>query len=567
MIKKSLKQTIKILLLLLCITALVSVFWLITKDNASAAGVRYYHYDTAKFDKKCTELESAYEANDSDAVIRLYDELYSECEELETLYAASYILYSTDMDNEHYSEEQEYTFTALEKCEDKLCGICHDIALSPNAEVFKQHVGDMAFAEFKKYRAYSDREWEIIGKEQKLVDDYYDLYTDPELTYEYNGTVWDLDKLDGSEGDDLYESSATDYYIVAEQIEKLFNEKAGPIFKELVSLRNEFAVLRGYDDYVSYADAIEYSRDYTDAEITLLHKNVKKVSREFVPLYYKFYESTEEDLPIMSNDELLDTLCKYSDEMCSTAGDAAAMLMNENLYSIGMGKSRQPGAYTIYLPKVGRPFIFITNDDNDNPLPSLTHEFGHFTEDLNDNRSNSLTDKDSIDLAEIASNGCECLMSHYYDEMFPEQADQARKEIITELMENVIYGCIEDEFQRTVYRNTDLTLKDINSLYAKINAEYGIGYGGQDYSWEFVTHMFEQPMYNISYAVSGLAALQIWSESNSDFEGAVKTWEKFLKEGTYNCTYLDVVGRCGLVKFTEPGAVDAICKPALDVFR
>ena len=70
-------------------------------------------------------------------------------------------------------------------------------------------------------------------------------------------------------------------------------------------------------------------------------------------------------------------------------------------------------------------------------------------------------------------------------------------------------------------------------------------------------------MYYISYSVSALAALQIWNQSQKDFDGAVKTWEKFIKKGTYNNTYLDIVGKCGLIKFTEKGAVNKICKPAL----
>ena len=570
MIKKTLSKTLKILLLLLCIAAAVGAFWLITGNSAkgdSVAGFEYYHYDISKFDEKCEELESAVKADDADAVIKLYDELYAECEEVETLYAAAYVLYSTDMDDEYYSDEQEYSYTTLEKCEDKLCTICHDIALSSSADAFKEHVGEDAFAGFKDYEPYTDRDWELIEKEQKLVDEYYDLYTDPDLTCEYNGTVWDLDMLDGSEGDELYETDTDGYYIVADEIEKKFNEKGGPIFKELVDLRNEFAQLHGYDNYAVYADEVEYTRDYSDADITLLHKSVKKNSKAFIPLYYDFYMSTGEDLPVMSNKELLDILCTYSDETGSVAGQAAAMLKDDNLYSIDDGKSRQPGGYTIYLPKVEKPFIFITNDDAENTLPTLTHEFGHFTEDINDSRSNALTDSDNIDLAEIASNGFECLMTHYYDEIFDDQADQARKEIITELMENVIYGCIEDEFQRAVYKNPDMTLEEMNNLYGKINAEYGIGSGGRDYSWVFVTHTFEQPMYYISYAVSGLAALQIWSQSNTDFDGAVKTWESFLEEGIYNKTYLDVVGRCGLIKFNKQGAVDEICKPALDAFR
>lgn len=565
MIKKTLSQTLRILLILFIAAAVVCCLWFAKKDKV--AGVRYYQFDTAAFDEKCTELADASKANDTEEVIRLYDELYSDCEELETLYAAAYLLYSMDMENEYYGDAQSGTYNALEKCGDKLSSICHDIALSPNAEAFRGHVGDEAFKKFKEYKPYTARELEIIETEQDLVDDYYDLYTDPEVAFEYDGTAWNIDMIDGPEGDKLYDSDPEDYYLVLDQVEKRFNAKAVPIFTEMVALRNEFANLRGYEDYVAYGDAIGYSRDYTDEDVRQLHKDVKAVSKEYIPLYINYYRNTYEPLPYMSNDQLLKILSKYSAEMSDTAGQAASTLKSKGLYSISSGTNRQPGGYTIYLPKKELPFIFITNNEGENTLPTLTHEFGHFTEDLYDKGSNTLTDSDCIDLAEIASNGFEGLMMHYYDEIFPKQKDAAKKEIIDELMENIIYGCIQDEFQRDVYRDPDMTLQELNSLSAKIYKEYGLDIGAQDYSWVFVTHMFEVPMYNISYAVSGLAAMQIWSRSETDFEGAVKTWEKFLDEGVYNKTYLDVVGKCGLMKFTEPGAVEAICRPALDAFK
>ena len=217
MIKKTLLQTLKILLIILCAAAIVSGLWLFKKDTV--AGVRYYHYDTAAFDDKCAELSDASKANDSDAVIRLYDELYSDCEELETLYAAAYLLYSKDMENEYYGDEQSWAYNALEKCGDKLCTVCHDITLSSNAEAFREHVGDEAFEKFKDYKPYTARELEIIEKEQSLVDDYYDLYTDPDVKFEYDGDAWDIDKLEGPDGDDLYYSRPEEYYMVAEQVD------------------------------------------------------------------------------------------------------------------------------------------------------------------------------------------------------------------------------------------------------------------------------------------------------------------------------------------------------------
>ena len=197
----------------------------------------------------------------------------------------------------------------------------------------------------------------------------------------------------------------------------------------------------------------------------------------------------------------------------------------------------------------------------------LSHEFGHFTEYNNETQTNILTDSDNIDLAEIASNGLQGLMTHFYDEIYKVQADAAKRDAVGELLENVIDGCVEDEFQRAVYENPDMTLDEINALYSKTYAEYNSwAEGDPGYSWVYISHNFEAPMYYISYTVSALAALQIWNQGTKNFDKGVKTWEKFIDYGTYNQTYLDIVEKCGLLKFTDKGAVKKICKPALKAF-
>ena len=118
MIKKTLRQTLKILLILFIAAAVVCGLWFVKRD--SVAGVRYYHFDTAAFDDKCEQLSDASKAKDADEMIRLYDELYSDCEEFETLYEAAYILYTMDMDNDYYADEQSWSINALEKCAEAL---------------------------------------------------------------------------------------------------------------------------------------------------------------------------------------------------------------------------------------------------------------------------------------------------------------------------------------------------------------------------------------------------------------------------------------------------------------
>lgn len=537
--------------------------------SESVAGVEYYHYDAKAFNEMCDELEVLAAGDNAKAVISKYDKLYDEYVELETLYAVIYVMYSTDVTNDYYSDEQIYTYDKLERCGDRLCEVCRKITEGPCADKFKEHVGKDAFESFAEYRVLSKREKKLLKREIELVDEYYDVIEkSEEATYKYKGKDWTFDMISGEEGNDLSYTDYSGYVEIYDGLLKMANDEAGPIYLELLGIRTELAKLAGYDNYAAYADAEEYNRDYSEEEIEQLHEDVKGISKPYFDNYYNSYsDDGGKGLPDMSIKKLLSNLQKYSYEVDDMAGESADQMIDEKLISIGDEKNRQDGAFTTYVHKANCPFISMTLD-KERDFIVLSHEFGHFVEYNNETHKNVLTDSDNIDLAEIASNGLEGLMTNFYDDIYKGSADAARKRAVGELLENVIDGCIEDEFQRAVYENPNMTLDEINKLYSKTYAQYNSwAEGDPGYSWVFVSHNFEAPMYYISYTVSALAALQIWNQSVKDFDGAVNTWEKFIKEGTYNKTYLDVVGKCGLIKFTDEGAVKKICKPALNATK
>ena len=532
--------------------------------SKSVAGVEYYHYDTADFYKGCDKLEKMAADGNTDKAIKKYDELYADIEELDTLYAVIYVMYSTDVTNDYYTKEQLYSAEEYEKCGDRLCEVCKGITEGPCAQAFRKHVGDAAFDEFADYDVLTKRQKEIIKEENKLVDEYYDIIDESEkTTYSYNDEDWTFDMITGADGEELSISDYEGYVDVYNGLMEKINAKAGPIYLKLVDLRTEFAKEAGYDNYAAYADTEEYNRDYTEADVEQLHKDVKKIAKTYYDNYYSSGELNS-SMPDMTEKKLLDNLMKYSELVDDMAGDSALQMTDEKLITMGDEPGRQEGAFTTYIRKAGCPFISMSLSGEQDFI-TLSHEFGHFVEYNNELQQNILTDKDNIDLAEIASNGLQGLMTCFYDDIFKGQADAAKKITVGSLLENVIDGCVEDEFQRAVYQNPDMDLEELNKLYAKTYAQYNTwATDDPGYAWVFISHNFESPMYYISYTVSALAALQIWNQSNKNFDKAVKTWEKFIAHGTYNQTYLDIVGKCGLVKFTEKGAVKKICKPALD---
>ena len=372
--------------------------------SKSVAGVEYYHYDTAEFYKGCDALEKLAADGNADKAIKKYDELYADIEELDTLYAVIYVMYSTDVTNDYYSKEQLYSAEEYEKCGDRLCEVCKGITEGPCAQAFRKHVGDAAFDEFADYDVLTKRQKEIIKEENELVDEYYDIIDKSEkTTYSYNDEDWTFEMITGAEGAELSVSDYEGYVDVYNGLLEKINTKAGPIYMKLVDIRTEFAKEAGYDNYAAYADSEEYNRDYTEAEAEQLHKDVKKIAKTYYDNYYSSGEMNS-SIPDMTEKKLLDNLLKYSKLVDDMAGDSAQQMVSGKLITMGDEPGRQEGAFTTFIRKADCPFISMSLSGEQDFI-TLSHEFGHFVEYNNERQQNLLTDKDNIDLAEIASNG------------------------------------------------------------------------------------------------------------------------------------------------------------------
>ena len=533
--------------------------------NEPVAGFEYYHFETTQMDKDIAKLEKLADTDQSKKIIKLYDKLYDQCIELDSLYSVAYIKHSTNMANEYYDKEQLYCYKTLVDKEDKLCELCRKVTEGPSADGFREHVGEQAFNAFADYDVMTPREKKLVKQEQKLVDQYYDIYDNVESEgVEYKDETWTMDDLMGDKGENLILSNYDAYSKIYYKISRKINQETGPIFIKLVKLRDELAEINGYDNYADFADAESYNRDYTGQDLKSVYEDVRKISEKFNENRTAAMSvGMDPFYPDMPAKNLLKYLDMYSGKVCKLAGKSCNMLLEENLYDMGEGEGRQNISYTSYIFRTNKPYLCQTLD-HEVDFATLTHEFGHFVQFSVNAPDNVLTDYQNMDLAEIASNGYEGLMTHYYNEIFGQDADSATRCALNDLLGNVIDGCIMDEFQREVYANSDMSLKEINKTFTKVQTQYDESYKGEPgYYWSFVPHNFENPMYYFSYAASGLAALQIWNQAQTDFKGAAKTWEKITRLGVYNNQYLSVLDKCGLKKFTDEGAVLEICKPAL----
>ena len=532
------------------------------------ADMTYVRYDPAPFSARAGQLADHARAGDGRGVLALYDELYGELARIDTLAAIAYIRYSADVTDPYWSQEMAYSDRVAVEAADTLMTVCHSILNGPCAGVFADHVGPRAAEAFRGYVPMTEQQAELTARETELVDQYYELMADADsVTYTYLGQTWDRASIAGYQGVELAYRDYDGYLEVSCGLQKAVNDQVGPVFTQLVQLRAELARIAGYESYSDMAYRELYGRDYTCADAQMLCDAVKAVGPAYYQLLYAgVIRSRTAVSPARDGAALVDVLGRYAARLDPVLEAPWQFMTDHGLCDVSRGEDRSPSSFTIALSQYGSCFIFAGLSGDSGDMGTLTHEFGHFVNSYYHPAADLLTDRPCFDLLEIHSTGLEALFTLYYDEIYRTGSDDARACELAGLLRSLLEGCIFDEFQRQIYARPDMTLDEMNRLYARICAQYGQYEAlDVDYSWMYVPHTFESPLYYISYAASALAAIQIWDMAQTDPAAGVDAWKAVLAHDAGREGYLDVLADCGLRLFTEPGAVEAVCRPLLAV--
>lgn len=528
----------------------------------------YEHYDPAAFYGEIELLYDLADREDADGVCAQYDLLYREFCYIDSLYVLAELQYSADLSSGYWAEECLYGANLWAETGDALSAACRYVLESPLGDAFAEHIGRESADYLADYESLTDREAELFSRETELINEYYTLsntvYDD--AVYTYKGRDWTWDMLYGYRGDVLYYEDYEGYLEVYYGLDKQANDLLGPLFLELLDLRAETAELLGYESYADYAYELIYSRDFTTEDAQALCDAVKPLAADYYEeLYYsEIWYAYEDVSPTMDGAGLLEALGSTISLFGPELEEAFAYLEEFGLCLLTDDPTSQTGAYTTELSYYRSPFLYVGLEGNCYDFSTLTHEFGHFADGYYTPIPNILTSTGSYDLFEIHSTGLEVLYTEIYDQIFHREADVARFITLAGQLESIIDGCIMDEFQRRIYENPDMTLEEINRLYADICAEYGMYQPmEEEYSWVYVSHNFDSPLYYLSYAVSSLASLQLWDAAREDMTAAVDTYLAILGQSAYEDGYMQVLTNAGLRLFTEEDAVETICQPVL----
>lgn len=508
----------KIIKVLLCISLL----------SLSACGMNdkvslplYKHYNPDEFYKDIDTILELSKAGDSEKLLNLYDKLYNELLNIYDIQTVCVIEHYKDFTSDYYADELNYINEVGLLCEDEFCSAMHEITLGPCRDELEKHIPVDIFRGYKEYEPLSEEQIELENRETELVT-------------EYNGL-------------DTY---ADDFY-----------DKAGEIFIELVKIRNQIAELKGYDNYCDYADVEIFDRDYDTKELDSFHKAVKSLYDYEIDL--DLYSLASLDFEYDFDGETqIKNLKEIIYGISDLADEAYDYFVKNKLYYLNNEDYNYDCGFTATYEGMGVPFIYYRINKGASDISSMCHEFGHFTNAYLDKNPNPLFVSGCYDLFEIHSNAFDLLASRNYSKLIDDPYNFYEIfNVFSIISGSVMNGCIVDEWERVIYKNPDMSIEQMCELFKDIFNQYNCfdytEYGLANY-WMDIPHVFESPMYYISYATSGFAALQIWQMGLIDYDGAVKVWEDIVKQGAYYTGYMEVVEDAGLVLFSDSDKVEQI---------
>ncbi len=423
---------------------------------------------------------------------------------------------------------------------------------------------------YRKYSEMTQEEKDLKKKEAELIDGYNDL-TCGDYEMEYGGTTWTA------------ESIKNDATLTTEEKNELLDilnnamcKDASEVYVQLVQVRNDYAVLKGYDSYTAYAYEVGFGRDYTPTEAKSFFDFIDMARVTYQDLKTIIGEDgsmSSDNLSWMNGkegDEFIELISLFVDSVSDEHAKLLDYLTEYGLITIWSEDGRQTGGYSQEIRTRGSALAYIGNAgegyDGWRTARTLVHEYGHMT-----NMCLNSNPTPCFDIKEIHSQGLEALYctSGLAGEGSRALAAQILKGLVGLVADSGTLTELELWAYETEAATGSLTGDQVHEKYISILESHGYASAEaveDGYYWALVPHLFQSPHYYISYGTSALGAIEILVEATEDYDAAK---EKYLglvfQQGIGG--YEEAVEEAGFIDAFDADAVKALleeCIPALE---
>ena len=373
--------------------------------------------------------------------------------------------------------------------------------------------------------------------ESEYKDQFFSGYTEEEIQ----------ELLNSAKPDEYYEIENKQEALRKQYNDLSRSEKDNGVYDIYLSLVKNYkdeATLLGYDNYLQYAYKGIYEREYTPEEVETFNTYVKDY---IVPMMFEVKESSSQAINELSSDEkqkLYEFQTTNFNQMTGTikaygtfVGDAFEKnldyALNRGYIKYGGSNCNIDGAFTtyLYMDKLDQPIMYF----GPSYLNTMTfiHEFGHYNN-FFVNKKQGL----SYDLAETHSQGDEMLFLAWLDRNDDSYSDKVMEAIrLTEVYDaltTIVLATMVNQFEYSCYTSEEeLTKESLDNLYKAAGDSLGgyddivsCVYGANEHIdyWKLVA--VENAGYYISYAISKIPSLEIYSMARENLSLAKSVYKK-----------------------------------------
>ena len=444
---------------------------------------------------------------------------FYEYDYVQTLGSVLNMLYTEDVSNTEIQQEMEY-FTQLnndvfEESLVVLQGIQKNAVLAP---MLKAVIGEYNYDYIETTTSLTSAEQTIVEKILKLQQEYNETPLD------------DTNKL----------------------IELYIN---------IVNQHNEYARESGYANYYEMNRMELNANGSESSETSEVAEFYQAVKDYIVPVYVylsmnvRFEQLSAYNIPI--NESLQSFVEKFMGNISSELLDSYKYMVDASLLNIGTSEKNEDVSYTIRLPYLNSAAIFIKDRGDYNNLNTLIHEFGHFNTAIRDNDL-SYFDEQNVDVAEIHSQYLELLFLPYSKLMYGNLANQAVTAKLLDLVWSVLTGACFNEFEEFAYTTENLNAEMLRNKFSEICRDYKLNLD-DDY-WTAVWHLYNSPLYYLSYSISAMASLSQLDNINHNYRKAVDNYLTLTSYDEVEFEFMELLERSNMLNIFDKDVIKNIGK-------
>lgn len=343
-----------------------------------------------------------------------------------------------------------------------------------------------------------------------------------------------------------------------------------PLYQKLIANNNRIARIYGYDNYYTYGYDVVYARDYTtdtvqqarDYAIKYLVPTVPAILQQFALGFQSLTQAEQQVVAAFMEGSYQDTDKDYVNLYIDSLPQDLQAVMNHlwqydrAIFADSTGAKE--GAFTV---NIGDDAICFFGPGYDSTL-TLVHEMGHYASTLNLD-----LDECPMDLAELHSQGNEWLfMNELQDALDPKVYAVIRDYKMYMDMCTILVSFMVDDFEERIY-TTDVsgyTREDFDAVAEEVCQAYGGADFVNNYLTDFQSYwrlvVMESPVYYVSYAMSDVAALNLYTIASQDREKAYEIYGHLLKDVDLDLGFQENLKKVGLSGPFDSQVYEAIAK-------